>query len=311
MAANNVGALLRLPLLPRQRHPRSRHQEAQPVRRRDPAGRHARAPCRRTRHALLHRQHVPAPTTRTTPSSPGAARGTATKKFGYDVVLAKINGAKATITPFMTGFLDPPDRRVLGPAGRRACRCRTARCWSPTSRTARSIASPIRARLRRKPSSDARLHAMAAIAGVRARSRRSLICGAAEPGPRRRRAAGAAAAVRHLPRRERQLQDGEDAVAGRAARAVPDQPADPVSRAAAQVGGDGAVRQGPDGCRDRGAGGALRQAARRAEPEPVDAALAARGAELAATMHCGSCHLPDSRRPRADAAAGAASASTT
>jgi glucose/arabinose dehydrogenase len=29
-----------------------------------------------------------------------------TKKFGYDVVLAKINGAKATITPFITGFLD-------------------------------------------------------------------------------------------------------------------------------------------------------------------------------------------------------------
>jgi glucose/arabinose dehydrogenase len=30
-----------------------------------------------------------------------------TKKFGYDVVQAKINGAKATITPFLTGFLDP------------------------------------------------------------------------------------------------------------------------------------------------------------------------------------------------------------
>ena len=30
-----------------------------------------------------------------------------TKKFGYDVVVAKINGGKATITPFMTGFLDP------------------------------------------------------------------------------------------------------------------------------------------------------------------------------------------------------------
>ena len=30
-----------------------------------------------------------------------------TKKIGYDVVLAKVNGAKATITPFMTGFLDP------------------------------------------------------------------------------------------------------------------------------------------------------------------------------------------------------------
>jgi glucose/arabinose dehydrogenase len=29
-----------------------------------------------------------------------------TKKFGYDVVQAKINGGKATITPFLTGFLD-------------------------------------------------------------------------------------------------------------------------------------------------------------------------------------------------------------
>ena len=28
-------------------------------------------------------------------------------------------------------------------------------------------------------------------------------------------------------------------------------------------------------------------------PEPVDQALVARGAELARTMHCGSCHLPD------------------
>jgi cytochrome c553 len=30
-------------------------------------------------------------------------------------------------------------------------------------------------------------------------------------------------------------------------------------------------------------------------PEPVDAALAARGAELAKSMHCGSCHLPNLR----------------
>jgi glucose/arabinose dehydrogenase len=29
-----------------------------------------------------------------------------TKKFGYDVVQAKVSGGKATITPFMTGFLD-------------------------------------------------------------------------------------------------------------------------------------------------------------------------------------------------------------
>ena len=28
-------------------------------------------------------------------------------------------------------------------------------------------------------------------------------------------------------------------------------------------------------------------------PEPVDQALVARGAELARTLHCGSCHLPD------------------
>ena len=30
-----------------------------------------------------------------------------TKKFGYDVVHARIDGGKATITPFLTGFLDP------------------------------------------------------------------------------------------------------------------------------------------------------------------------------------------------------------
>ena len=47
-----------------------------------------------------------------------------TKKFGYDVVQAKINGGKATITPFLTGFLDPSHRCVLGPAGRRAADAR-------------------------------------------------------------------------------------------------------------------------------------------------------------------------------------------
>ena len=139
--------LLRLPLLPRQRHPRSRHQEAQPVRR---------------RHACLPPRSGPMPPRSACASTPAtcsradyknnafiARRGSwnRTKKFGYDVVLAKINGAKATITPFMTGFLDPPDRRVLGPAGRRDADAGRRRCWSPTSRTARSIASPIRARL--------------------------------------------------------------------------------------------------------------------------------------------------------------------
>jgi glucose/arabinose dehydrogenase len=37
-----------------------------------------------------------------------------TKKFGYDVVVAKVNGGKATITPFMTGFLDPATDNFWG-----------------------------------------------------------------------------------------------------------------------------------------------------------------------------------------------------
>ena len=36
------------------------------------------------------------------------------QKFGYDVVQAKINGAKATITPFMTGFLDTASNSFWG-----------------------------------------------------------------------------------------------------------------------------------------------------------------------------------------------------
>jgi glucose/arabinose dehydrogenase len=36
------------------------------------------------------------------------------QKFGYDVVQAKINGGKATITPFMTGFLDTKANAFAG-----------------------------------------------------------------------------------------------------------------------------------------------------------------------------------------------------
>jgi glucose/arabinose dehydrogenase len=36
------------------------------------------------------------------------------QKFGYDVVQAKINGGKATITPFMTGFLDTASNSFWG-----------------------------------------------------------------------------------------------------------------------------------------------------------------------------------------------------
>ena len=59
VAKGQEGANLRLPLLPRQRRPRSRRQAAQSVRRRDLAGRAARAACRQSRHQVLYRQHVP------------------------------------------------------------------------------------------------------------------------------------------------------------------------------------------------------------------------------------------------------------
>jgi len=36
------------------------------------------------------------------------------EKFGYDVVQAKVNGGKATITPFMTGFLDKGSNSFWG-----------------------------------------------------------------------------------------------------------------------------------------------------------------------------------------------------
>ena len=38
------------------------------------------------------------------------------KRFGYDVAIARTDGAKATIEPFMTGMLDDREERVLQPA---------------------------------------------------------------------------------------------------------------------------------------------------------------------------------------------------
>ena len=59
VAKANDRGILRLPLLPRQRPSRSRHQAAQPLRRRDLAGSDARSARGSARHALLHGQHVP------------------------------------------------------------------------------------------------------------------------------------------------------------------------------------------------------------------------------------------------------------
>ena len=109
-----------------------------------------------------------------------------TKKFGYDVVLAKINGGKATITPFLTGFLDPKTDAFWGRPST-CCRCRTARCWSRTSRTARSTASPTAARSpasSRMPDCMRWRRSRAFVLAIAATFCRD----AAEPDPRRRRA---------------------------------------------------------------------------------------------------------------------------
>ena len=101
---------------------------------------HARAARGGARHALLHRQHVPGRLQEHGTSSRAAARGTAPRRSATTSCRRKVNGGKATITPFMTGFLDAKTDAVLGPARSTCCRCPTARCWSPTSRTARSTA---------------------------------------------------------------------------------------------------------------------------------------------------------------------------
>ena len=53
------GRLLRLPVLPRQRHRRSGRQDSESLRRRDVAGRVDRTAFRGPGHQVLHRQHVP------------------------------------------------------------------------------------------------------------------------------------------------------------------------------------------------------------------------------------------------------------
>ena len=187
------------------------------------------------------------------------------QKFGYDVVQAKIDGGKATITPFMTGFLDTTGQRVLGPAGRRAA---AARRLAAGLRRAQRRDLPRHLRQREDRRQVTARRCPAAFDG----GDRELF-GSRSPQHfdrcRKRSAAGAdaggeAAAVRHLPWRGRQLQDGEHALARRPARAVHHQSADPDARGRAQVRGHGAVRQGAEGRRDHRARRPLRQAGARA-----------------------------------------------
>ena len=72
------------------------------------------------------------------------------KKFGYDVVLRQDDGRHRQDRAVHDRPARRGEERVLRPAGLRPARWRTARCWCPTSRTARSTASPTRAEAPRR-----------------------------------------------------------------------------------------------------------------------------------------------------------------
>ena len=145
VAKGQEGAILRLPLLPRQRHSRSGHQEAESLRRRGHAGRADRPAFGRPRHQVLHRQHVPEelPERRL---HRAARLLEPEQKFGYDVVVARTTRRQGQDRAVPDRPARREEERVPRPADLSCCRCRTARCWCPTSRTARSIASPTQAK---------------------------------------------------------------------------------------------------------------------------------------------------------------------
>ncbi len=102
-----------------------------------------------------------------------------------------------------------------------------------------------------------------------------------------------ASALRRLPRRGRQLQDGENSLARRPAGVLHPQSAFSDARGRAQGRGDGADRQGPEGRRSRRAVEAFRRACR---PSAATSRSIRRWSSAAPRSprqrRCGSCHLP-------------------
>ena len=94
IAKGQEGALLRLPVLPRQRHARPGHQAAESMRRRDVAGDHrsGRMPPASASSSTLATCFPRA--IRMSPSSRGAAPGIANQKSGFDVVVAESPAAR-------------------------------------------------------------------------------------------------------------------------------------------------------------------------------------------------------------------------
>ena len=172
------------------------------------------------------------------------------KPFGFDVVTVRAaRTARRAAAPFATGFRKPARATTSGAGRPTSRRCPTARCWCPTSRSARSTASATEPRRRPRRSSVFSLPRGAV--GFLARrpfhfSRRAQerlqLCAAC-----------------HGP-------DGNsinpaDSLDRRAAEALPREPARPVPRGAAQVGADGSGGERLEGPRDRQARRAFLEAA--------------------------------------------------
>ena len=207
---------LRLPVLPCQRRARPGHQEGQSVRRRDAAG------ATMGPHAAAMGVHFY--TGNMFPAEYQnvlfvARKGSwnRTKKMRLrrgDGAAPMPTAATRRSTPFMTGFLDPAADNVQRAARPTSCRCPTARCWCPTSSSARSTASATAA-------DRAVLNTVVRLAGPAAASLLLLLPLAAAAQPKRRDPRR----LRRLPRAERQLAGTAVPVAGRTAQRLRREPA--------------------------------------------------------------------------------------
>ena len=255
-----------------------RTSSARILRRRDHAGRADRTAFRRARHQVLHRQHVPEEYQNVAFIARHGSWNRE-KKYGYDVVVAKTAGGKAKIEPFMTGLLDEK-KRLLRPAGLRAPdEGRLAAGLRRAQRRDLSHHATASAADREPVDADVMRHRLQN-GGGRWPSGWRPLCSARRPALARATFARAAA-LRRLPRRGRQFQDGENSVARRPAGILHPQPAFPDARRRAQSRGDGADRQGSEGRRADKLSEHYAKLPPKRSDEPVDPALAKRGAEIA------------------------------